>query len=224
MNYILGTGRFNVSREWERIWRQHNLSNLTGRPNAVVKLEVGANPNGPIDVNRICVPGNLGHVGDLLNKSKPHDFCGWSAGVIALAMIAYSGEADLLYLEQDALAFGPWVSQVYKDLGDGDMVFGRKMTSPPFMACGQSLFLIRHRFIPEFVSRYLAMGPDGDPANLPETKFQKLEDALGTARIRRLSFGYDRERPINFSDPVFYAQKLTPDELRELSGKNLLSA
>lgn len=216
MKYLLGTGRHKVSPEWEEIWR----SNIPPSIEQFACIRVGCTDRTAAS-NYIDLVGNLGHVGDLLNGSKPYEFCGWSSTVLALAMIAYSGECDLLYKEQDCLAFGPWVEQMYADMGDGDMVFGRKMNGPPWMPSAQSLFLIRHGFIPQFVSRYLAMGKDGDYANLPETKFANLE-GLFPGRIRRLSFGYDRERPINFDDPVWYAQKFSPAELEELKRRNLI--
>jgi hypothetical protein len=170
----------------------------------------------------VTVNGNLGHVHDLIHGKKPYEFCGWSANVITAAMLAYSDESDLIYKEQDCLAFGPWIEQMYADLGDGKMIFGRKMKGPPWMQCGQSLILIKHDFIPAFVASYLSMGRDGDIHNLPERKFERLEEKFGKGIVKRLSFGYDRERPINFDDPVWYAQKFTAQELDELRKRNLI--
>lgn len=217
MKYLLGTGRHKVNSEWHAIW-QDNRPDI--KPFGWACIEVGAN-YWFTQPNTTFLSGNLGHVGDLLNGSKPYDFCGWSSGVLALAMIAYSNESDFLYKEQDCLAFGPWVEQMYADMGDGDMVFGRKMQGPPYMPCAQSLFLVRHSFIPHFVGQYLYMGSDKIETNLPEHKFQKLEDN-NPGRIRRLSFGYDRERPINFDDKVWYAQKFTHQELEELKKRKLV--
>lgn len=221
MNYLLGTGRYKVSPEFEKIW-DDNVPSV--KPNAVVRLSINDGPVRVEDnrVNEVNLRGNLGHVGDLLNRSKPYDFCGWSASILALSLLAYNGEYDFIYKEQDCLAFGPWVEQVYADMGDGDMVFGRAMTSPPYMACGQSLFLIRHSFIPHFVWQYIGQGPDGRVDNLPETKFARLEEINSPGRIRRLSFGYDRERPINFNDRVWYGQKFTPQEMEELRKRCLI--
>lgn len=165
--------------------------------------------------------GNLGHVGDLLHGKKHHQFCGWSASVLALAMIAYAGELDFVYLEEDALAFGPWVTQMYSELGDGQFAFGKKMQSPPWMACSQSLFIVRHAFIPTFVKCYLMLGTDGNAENLPETKFQAIEERFPN-ECRRLSFTVDRERPLPYDAPVWSAQKFTPDELEELKNRKLI--
>ncbi len=218
MNYTLCTGRYKLSHEGEIRWA-NNTSQSAPATNFAC-IEVGTR-NPLYQGNNIALANNLGHVGDLLNNSKPHEMCGWSAAVLALAMVAYCNETDMLYKEQDCLAFGPWVEQMYKDIGTKGMVFGRKMVNAPYMPCAQSLFLIRHHFIPEFVRRYIELGPERTADNLPEHKFAKLEE-LWPQHYARLSFGYDRERPINFDDPVWYAQKLTAPELEEIKRRNLL--
>lgn len=172
-------------------------------------------------VQMIQIPGNLGHVGDLLNGSKKYEFCGWSSAVLALAMIAYCDESDFIYKEQDCLAFGPWVEQLYADMGDGNMVFGGQMKSSPWMPTAQSLFLVRHSFIPHFIWRYLNQGTDNDVNNLPEHKFAKML-ANEPHHFRKLSFGVDRERPIPWEDKVFYVQKLCNQELIGLRNRGLL--
>lgn len=226
MSALIGTGLYRQSEWFSKIWEANTDTRNQGLSRYhVVKLQVDAdwgdfNKHGFGDIVKLS--GNLGHVGDLLNSTKKYDFCGWSSSVMALAMIAYAGEADLIYKEQDCLAFGPWIDQMYADMGDGDMVFGRKMTSAPWMECAQSLFLIRHSFIPHFVWQYLGQGKDGDLSNLPETKFSKIEGMNEPGRIRRLSFGYDRERPINFDDKVWYGQKFTPQEFEELKRRKMI--
>lgn len=168
------------------------------------------------DANLTEIRGeNLGHVGDLINGSKEGPICGWSASVIALAMIAYNFNADLFYKENDALGFGSWLLQAYTDLGDGDMVFGGKMETFPYMQSAQSLFIIRHKFILNFIRQYLSLPPDKDM--LPEEKFSKLE-----GDIKFLSFGCDRERPIPWDDPVYYVQQWTPVELEEAKQRGIL--
>lgn len=221
MKYLLGTGRYKVDAHWEALWMHHNIKGANPKPSGLMKLEVGVDEWRVLDNNRISIGANLGHVGDLLNGTKPHQFCGWSAGAIALAMLAYNSELDFVYLEQDALAFGPWVEQMYADMGDGNMVFGGQMKSAPYMPSAQSLFLIRHSFIPHFVWRYLGMGPDGDVNNLPETKFARML-ANEPHHFRALSFGVDRERPLPYDAKVFYGQKFTQKELDELKRRKLI--
>lgn len=227
MNYLLGTGAFrddHAAFAMRARWETCVLRTFASTPpEAIVTLAVGdAHPPEHYHLGQwLRLPGNLGHVGDLLNGSRPHKFCGWSAAVIQLAMTAYCAELDFMYLEEDCLAFGPWVQQTYADLGDGQFVFGRKMTSAPWMQCSQSLFLIRHAWIPTFVHAYLGMGKDGDPDNLPETKFARIEEMF-PAECRRLSFGVDRERPLPYDAPVWFAQKLTPEEMTELVRRGLV--
>ena len=225
MNYLLGTGYYpHEGAQEARVRWSHNVSRANPAPRKIVTLAVGmSDPNNHLrdDDSWLYLPGNLGHVGDLLNGSKPHQFCGWSAAVLSLAMIAYTGELDFVYLEQDALAFGPWVEQLYAELGNAHFAFGKKMESPPWMACSQSLFIVRHSFIPVFVKSYLMLGTDGNPENLPETKFQLIEERFTTA-CRRLSFTVDRERPLPYDAPVFSAQKFTETELAELSKRGLI--
>jgi len=225
MNYLLGTGYYPHGGSVEaRIRWSANVAKYTNpRPQRIFTLAVGIGENGYLNDGDdwLYFKNNLGHVGDLLNNSKPHKYCGWSASVLALAMIAYAGELDFVYLEGDALAFGPWVQQMYAELGDGQFAFGKKMQSPPWMACSQSLFVVRHAFIPTFVSTYLGLGTDNDPENLPETKFARIEERF-PAECRRLSFTVDRERPLPYDAPVWSAQKFTPDELAELKRRNLI--
>ena len=223
MNYLLGTGYYphEGAEDARARWNLNVGCYAKPAPATIVTLGVGMTPPYPMWYHFIHTPGNLGHVGDLLNNSKPHKYCGWSASVLALAMIAYAGELDFVYLEGDALAFGPWVQQMYAELGDGQFAFGKKMQSPPWMACSQSLFVVRHAFIPTFVSTYLGLGTDNDPENLPETKFARIEERF-PAECRRLSFTVDRERPLPYDAPVWSAQKFTPDELAELKRRNLI--
>lgn len=180
-----------------------------------------------IGVEGVSLTGNLGHVSNILDGSKPYPFCGWSMTLLTLALLAYQNESDLIFIEQDCLVFGDYVTRMYEDMGTGDMVFGGKMKSHPFMPCAQGLVLIRHSFIPTFVAEYIQLGDErrtnkeGKDDNLPEDKFAWfLEKDPG--RIKTLSFGVDRERPIPYEDPVFYAQQLSDFEIQTLQQKGLL--
>lgn len=170
----------------------------------------------------IRLTGDCGHCGALLNGSKKNEFSGWSASMLACAMTAYCDEADFLYVEQDALCFGPWVQRMYDDMGDACMVFGPKHTSEPWMPCSQSVFLVRNSFIPTFVRTYLGLGRDGDVRFLGEQKFVRIEEQFGPSLIRKLSFGVDRCRPIPWDQPVFYAQQWTQEEIDEAIRRGLL--
>ena len=170
----------------------------------------------------VHLDGDLGHCHDLLSGRKKNEWSGWSASMVALAMIAYTNETDFIYKESDCFAFGPWVARLYADMGDGLMAFGPKHTSPPYAACSQSLFIVRHSFIPAFVSAYLAMGGETKIELLGEQKFCRLEAQFGTDKIRRMSFGCDRERPIRWDDEVHYFQQAKPKEIYEATKRGLL--
>jgi len=172
--------------------------------------------------------GNCGHLHQLIGKEEPaksHELGGWSASVMTLAMMAYTAELDFIYQENDCLCFGPVIDQMYHDIGDAGMVFGAKMTSPPYMACAQSLFLVRHRFIPKFVSTYLSLGRDGEDGKqaqmTTESKFAAIERVISKS-CRRLSFGVDRQRPLPIKSPVWYGQQFTDDEIQQLRKNGLI--
>lgn len=223
MNFLLGTSFFDSGkggaefrRELMGLWCSA-AAKLDVAPNRVLIVAENNSllPDNAFDFETIQLPGNLGHVGDHLNGTKKHEFTGWSSSMLLLAMAAYTAECDLIYSEADNLPFGPIVKRTYDDLGTACIVFGRKMTSPPWMPCAQAWFLVKHAFIPTFVSTYLRLGRDGDVRSLGEQKFIRIEERFGNSLVRRLSFGVDRERPIPWDDEVFYAQQLTREEIDE---------
>jgi hypothetical protein len=93
------------------------------------------------------------------------------------------------------------------------------MTAAPWMNCAQSLFMVKHHFIPAFVSVYLSLGPDR--SHLGEDKFIHVERCYPKL-TRKLSFGVDRMRPIPWDDEVFYFQQPTPNELDEAYRRKLI--
>lgn len=215
-----GAGGVEFRREFARIWALQMAKTRPLPARVVIVNEGGSGPGFVAGQERgwfdqISLTGNLGHIGAHLNGSMNFEFTGWSASMLACAMLAYTDESDFIYVEEDCLCFGDWVNRIYADLGAGKMIFGRKHQSAPWMPCSQSLFLVKHDFIPTFVASYLAMGRDGVIGNLGEDKFVKLEEKFGGDIVKRFTFGYDRERPINWEDPVFYAQQWRPEELEE---------
>lgn len=226
MSYIIGSG-YTGREEFAPIWIANLEKYANPKPDRVVVIAANGKmfPGGTVET--INLSGNLGHVGDLLDGRKPYTFCGWSVTVLTLALIAYQNESDLIFVEEDCLVFGDWVTKIHEEIGDGKFIFGHKQESEPWMECSQSLFMIRHGFIPTFVTEYLLLGPDNhigldyNPDLLPERKFVTIESAYPD-ECRRLSFGVDRCRPIPFDNPVFYAQRWTPDELQAAREKGLI--
>ncbi len=215
---MIGSGYHpHKSSEWfYPLWLANTLRH--SKPKQIVVLADSGAPN-PVwraEVEWVSMLGDLGHVYDLLAGRKDHDWCGWSMTICITALLAYFNECDFVHKEQDVLAFGPWVDQIISEAGDKNVMFGSAESYPAV----QSIFWVRHAFIPEFVRIYLGTGQERTEDQFGELKFKRLEERY-PHDFGRFSFGYDRERPIRY-DPVFYAQKLTPEELLELRSKRLI--
>lgn len=232
-NYLLGTGYFNGSKglDWfAKIWLENTVLYADPLPSQLVVMSVGESrppypaqsADGLLKITTLDLAGNLGHVHQLLGKKPPfktYEHCGAVGAFMALSMIAYCAECDFVYKEQDCLAFGPWVDQLYHCMTpEGGMAFGRgKM-----LGSAQSLFIVRHGFIPTFVSYLINSGSERYEYNLPEYKFNKLIKE-NPDKVKWLNFGYDRDRPFDVRDGTWYAQKFTPDELREVAAHGLVN-
>lgn len=231
MSYLLGSGFFGgqKEREFSVIWGNCLTKYCSTIPDKVVILANGGSepfkrvlgmdgwPNEEI----VHLKGNLGHIGQILSRDKPHLMCGWSGVLLWLAMTAYNNETDICFVEQDTLAFGDWFSQMMGDLGDGQMIFGHKHEGEPWMWSEQSIIYVRHSWIPTFIMEYIRLGGEDDPDLIPETKFRRIE-MIYPKEIRRLSFGPGRVRPLPYDAPVWYAQKFSSDEMSEIERRGLL--
>lgn len=209
--------------EFLKIWIENTKRCFPNPTRVVLVAEAGSRiPFAlPENYDVVNLSGDLGHVSMLERGEKKNAFAGWTGSMLALAMLAYCDEADFLYKESDCLAFGDIEGQMYRDLTDeGDIVFGHAHPVAPGMPSSQSLFLVRHRFIPEFVSTYISYG--GDATIHGEHKMCKLRDRFGGARIRMLSFGQDRCRPIEWHRSPLYLQQIYPEELAEMKTRNLI--
>lgn len=229
---MLGAGYFEYSaaaRWFSRLWAKNVERNPVVIDHVAI-ISVGGKPpmvarsldfDERTKLTVIDMSGNLGHVHQLLPGKhpiqKPHDFGGWSAGVLALALLAYNDEADLVFQEQDCLTFGPVIETMYNELGDGGMIYGKNK----LMGAAQSLFLVRHHFIPIFVMKYLRCGPDRNVNILPEAKFQRLKEQF-PGDVKQFSFPFDRDRPLDFGQPVWYGQKYTRAELLAMRALGLV--
>lgn len=224
MRFLLGTSVFDGGKPERqavtRLWVE-NIARMDVKPSRVVVIGEGGAKIPSFLGDAVRLTGDLGHIhAHLDNGPKSHHaFTGWSASVLALAMLAYIDESDFIYRESDCLAFGPWVARMYRDCGNAGWVFGPKMTSAPWMACAQSLFLVKHGTIPHFVEQFLKRGDERERNRIGETRFVDMEKAIPAAR---LSFGVDRMRPIPWDDEVWYFQQPTPAELEEAKRRNLI--
>jgi hypothetical protein len=162
------------------------------------------------NVKSIAEYPNLGHVHDYLDGKRDGIWCGWTAGIVLGMVDAYVNGKDFIYKEQDCLAFGDFVSRMKKENDNYDITYG----SCRLMGPAQSLFIVRNYIIPVVIG-CLAQYKDKDM--LPEYKFKNLQ-----VRQNRLSFGYDRDRPFNMKDEVFYIQQLSDNDMNILINNNLI--
>ena len=188
------------------------------RPERVVIFAMGGHILENVPGDWIKVNGNLGHMSEILNHSKPYPYCGNGIAIAMLALLAYSEECDFVYHEQDLLAFGPAVQKMYDEIGDAGLIMGRQKSQP----CANSFFMVRHFFIPRFVSWYLTSEPETSPETICEHKYARWQEA-NPKEIAYYSFGYDRDRPFNADDPVWCAQKFNAEELQLLKEKGLVN-
>jgi hypothetical protein len=165
---------------------------------------------------------NLGHIHQLVKKQQPykdHHWCGWSAVALLGAMLAYNREEDFLFVEQDCLMFGNTAEAIYAQVErtKKKMLFG----SCKIMGAAQSLFWVKHDFIPSFVSYYSGLWHEAsEPRLRSEHKFAKMEKDYGC--VGRFPFGYDRDRPFAYNEPAWYAQQISWSELQEFIKRELI--
>ncbi len=219
MTYTIGVGNHKTPFWLQELWLENTLK--YSRPNRIIVLgDSGSvfHENHRYGVIPINLHGDLGHFMNLVNGEKFHHFNGWMGSVLAMAMLAYCNETDLIYKESDCLAWGQWPEHLYNALGDdAGIVFG----SCSFMPCEQSLFLVRHSYIPEFCRLILSQPPQNTHENLGEHIFKRLEEQ-NPAKWVRFTMGVGRDRPIRTEDGIGYAQKLTDADLQLLREKGLI--
>lgn len=223
--YSIGTGWFSKPfRNWE--WLYPYWMENTYRYAAPVNLFTIASGVGNGDSylpwqpprNYVELSGNLGHVNEFDKGIRKGAFCGWSATMLSLAMLAYANDSDFIYKEQDCLAFGPWVNGIYDACKDHLMAFGTCDHYGP----ATSLFLVKKDLIPAFVSGYMATSTFSSPH--PEEKFRFLKNNYPES-FTQFTFGYDRDRPKPLEemakDDVWYIQQVTKQELAWLKKEGL---
>ena len=227
-NYIIGTGyhsrhgALGDAQAWfYHLWLENTLRYTEPLAIYVVGSGDGKRPDWTgwpvLPIYWLPILGDLGYCGDILSGRKPYHFAGAMMTWCTLAMIAYMNEADFLYKEQDVLAFGPYVEEMYSALGDKGWVFGNCR----LMGATSSFSLVRHKHIPEVVRLYLGTPAENDPNQMPEAKFSRLQQAHPDL-LCRYSFGVDRDRPFDVKAPVWYAQKFTREELLQLREAGLI--
>ncbi len=135
----------------------------------------------------------------------------WAASVLHGALYAYSNRMDYLYIEQDCMVHNlPAVLEFAKNhrvcygYGDYSMYPGW---------AENSLMWVRNDALQPFICRMLTSDIkecDGK-TRMIETVFHSYMCNMYTP----WPFGYGRIRPIDFTQPVFYAQQLTDQEIAQ---------
>lgn len=200
-----------------RLWWHHNIEGIS--PEKVVIISTVPAPVGSAG-HWIKLEANIGHCDEMLLNGRDLFMPGCPATWMAGAWLAYASECDLLYLEQDMLAFGPWLDQLYHDLGRKQAIFG---TGKMHKGSSTSLFLVRWNYIPEWCRDYLAEGKEDVYDRLPERKWFRMAERK-PEHYARLSFGFDTDRPLDMAARVWYAQKFTIQEMAELAKRRLITA
>jgi len=230
--YLLGTGYTARSKmpisanSFLNIWLGCIRKHANPRPQEIVI--VGDDSPRPYVLNADNVlflrcHGNLGHVRDKDEGRTKHYITGWAASMLTAAMIAYNSELDYIFQEQDCLGFGPYIEQLYADLGDGMMTIGRPPGAPHFqLPSSQSLFIVRHAYIPFFVRDYLASGEDiSVRGKYAEDRFYGLHTKDPTKVRVTGKWNMDRARPIAWDSSVLAVQQWTLPEIEEAEKRNL---
>lgn len=202
---------------WARsiLWHSH--------PSRIVVVTAGGHTPPPelaTSVDVICCDGDLGNLSHKVEGRVNHDFAGWFPPMAITAMIAYNECLDFVFQEQDCLAFGPYVEQMYADMGNAQAVMGGRLHGMGQPAT-QSLFLVRHAYIWQFLRDYLNEGPDDNEQGQGEKKFGRMRDKKPN-EIKTLSFGSDRDRPIPWDDRVLSFQQPSREEFEEARRRKLI--
>ena len=225
--YIVGTGWFHgkqtpESERYKQAMRWLDNVRRHCSPERIVVVAQGGTRFEPGFCEVVHLSGDLGsHVHLCHTRQKNNEFSGWFGAVFALAMLAYNNESDLVFQEQDCLVFGDCVGRMYREIGEGGIIFGRAHRGPPHQPCSQALFLLKYNFIREFVCKVFGSAPMRSLADLGESKFiQQME--RNPSMWKQFDFGYDRERPFDIKDKEFYVQQVTPQEIEFLTNSGMI--
>lgn len=234
--YLIGTGYVANAKtpisasEFYDVWLANTLK---AHPSQI--FVVGANgdkpsaPHGYVTKGEITQfyngLGDLGHIRDKHEGRTNFPFTGWAGAMMLAAFAAYNECLDFIYKEQDCLAFGNWVEQLYNDMGDGSAVLGKGLKPPHNqLQSSQSLFLVRHEAIPCFVSLYIAAGEDqAQGPTTGENKFKRMIEAHPTHyKVQSGHWNMDRDRPLPYHQGTWAAQQITSKEFHIMKGLGLI--
>jgi len=240
MSYIIVTGYYTDPRIqpdsyyqslFDTWWKNTLYTTRHCQPDEIYVINNNGNiPESQKKGKWVDISYNLGHVVECMaTGSMPgkHNICGWTMSTLLGALIAYSNNCDLVYKEQDCLAFGPWAETLGNVLRDGIKITTGKLSSDLPFKVEQSLFGVKYDFLLEFVSSYLSI-PQPDSEMVPEHKWHQLIEGEWKEKFAWLPFGYGRQRPVNYDDKVFYVQhdphsrSISNEEFNKLKERKLI--
>jgi hypothetical protein len=231
MSTIIGTGYWAGQGEqykahFFQLWYEQNIRNIPRLCDSQFHVVNAASKVLPVSMygHWHHMPHNLRHVSSMIQDPIPDEpVCGWSAAFLYLCMVAYHSNADLLFVEQDCLAFGRWFDVIQAEVRqrNPDMIVGK----PANMSLEQSIVWVRRGYCLEFIRQYLSIPqPDANASRtfmLPEDKFNQIKSL--NSRIINLPFGYGRHRPESFKEETFYIQQPTAKDISSLVSCGRLS-
>ena len=217
MSYVIGSGYIGADKahqDFFEIWWNNLGRNPDVNPSKTfVVCSKDQHPYYvPSWIQKLQLSGNLGHI--CRDSSQRHQIEGWPVDMMIGALLAYDDESDFLFIEQDCLPFGPFVTKLQEECGNEGMIFG----SNSWMPSAQALFYVRHSFIPVLVREYLDHKLRDRKAG-GESIFAEIEKKY--KECKRMSFGFDRDRPpggfesMKPSD-VWYVQQIQIAEIAKL--------
>lgn len=212
----------NRARMFWPIWLRNTCKDTTGKIYIVNVARQPSDTCGLRDRLEFINADNFGH-----NCKQPQipldaEMDGWGLSVLIGALICYHNKTDMIFKEQDCLAFGPWVDELYREAEakNAQMITGKN--NPFCNLLAQSLFFIRNSYLLRFINNFIGISFGKSAVTYyGEHKFKDLIK-LCPDDIKMTDMGYDRSRPLGYDDKCFYAQQLKDSELAELRARNLI--
>ena len=134
-------------------------------------------------------------------------------------MLAYHNRCDLIFKEQDCLAFGPWIDRLYAEIGQAELSAARSMTQTAPRAYWRNRW--SWSAIASFSAsrRSTCRSPRAAPRSAAKTNSRGSAPCPidGSPSMALTSMGFDRSRPVDYDRP-FYMQQVTADELANSVG------
>jgi len=141
----------------------------------------------------------------------------YHSGLMMSAQYALCNQKNLLWIEHDCLVRGlDWFLDWFKDK---KISFGCSKKCSAYCNntnkwAAQSLIWVRNDYLPEFLCRLnKSRLHEGTGTPVPEIIFYELfKDDVD---LFPANIGYDRQRPIDFSDKIAFVQQFSDDELEK---------